>query len=314
MTGPAIPRGYSRGTFKSILRRSRHFRNNEGMSATPTTAPDAASRVVRPTAGSRGRSTGDRPPPRSSASITMPRMPDIVYRLEGRLRPFGLYPLRRLAAKWAGEYTPARIAIDWPERPNRVDFLNRLVADGNLRSYLEIGCFQDECFSRIEAPRKVGVDPARGGTIRATSRHFFATNADRFDLVFIDGLHLREQVLEDVRHALATLTPRGVVVLHDCLPVTCVAQYRRQSQKTWNGDVWKALVEIRTWPHVDAATCLLDHGLGILVPRENTRRLDLDPAGVAAMPYERLVADYPRLLRTVSVDEGVRFARGAGAR
>ncbi|MEI6258276.1 MAG: class I SAM-dependent methyltransferase [Planctomycetota bacterium] len=143
----------------------------------------------------------------------------------------------------------------------------------------------------VQAARKVGVDPNRGGTIRATSQDCFASNSDTFDLIFVDGLHHHEQVIEDVRNALDVLRPGGVIVLHDCLPLSCVAQYREQSHFIWNGDVWKALVEIRTWPEVDTATCLIDHGLGIVVPRAN----------------------YQRMLRTIDYDAGLRFAMSASS-
>ena len=224
------------------------------------------------------------------------------------MRPYGLYPLRRFGSYLRGRYTPTSIALEWPEKPDRVDFLNRLVAANRGSDYLEIGCAGDLCFSRVQAPRKVGVDPSRGGTVRATSREFFAANADTFDLIFVDGLHHHEQVVEDVRSSLEALRPGGVVVLHDCLPLTCKAHYREQSQLVWNGDVWKALVEVRTWPEVDTATCLIDHGLGIVVPRPNTDRLDLGATGAADLTFDALAAGYPTLLRTIDFEAGLRFA------
>jgi hypothetical protein len=177
-----------------------------------------------------------------------------------------------------------------------------------VNDYLEIGCGDDVCFSRIRAPRRVGVDPKSGGTIRATSRDFFASNRQTFDLVFVDGLHHHEQVIEDVRNALQVLSPRALVVLHDCLPLSCVAQYREQSQNIWNGDVWKAMVEIRTWPAVDACTCLIDHGMGIVIPRPNTDRLDLGGKSPVELTFDDLAADYRRLLRVVDYEAGLRFA------
>ena len=33
----------------------------------------------------------------------------------------------------------------------------------------------------------------------------------------------------------------------------------------WNGDVWKAIVESRTYEDVDTYTCVADHGLGIII-------------------------------------------------
>lgn len=219
-----------------------------------------------------------------------------------------VYPVRRILARLGGKHSPRIIPVQWPPHPTRIDFLSTLAGRQNIRSYLEIGCFQDECFSRIQAPRKVGVDPVSGGTVRAKSDDFFATNADVFDLVFIDGLHLAEQVLADVKHSLEVLRPGGVIVLHDCLPLNSVAQYRRRSSRVWNGDVWKAFVEIRRWPHVDAATCLIDHGLGVIVRRPNTAPLSLPMSSYRQLAFDQLADDYQHLLRTLDYESALEFA------
>ena len=46
----------------------------------------------------------------------------------------------------------------------------------------------------INCKKKVGVDPVSGGTIRVTSDNFFRTNKEKFDCIFIDGLHKYAQV------------------------------------------------------------------------------------------------------------------------
>lgn len=217
-------------------------------------------------------------------------------------------PARRMLARMTGAYSPRTIALQWPSHPVRFDFLSTLAGRKNISSYLEIGCFQDECFSRIQAPRKVGVDPVSGGTVRGTSDEFFATNGETFDLVFIDGLHLAEQVLKDVENSLRVLRPDGVIVLHDCLPLDAVAQYRQQSSVVWNGDVWKAFVEIRRWPDVDAATCLIDHGLGVVTRRPNTAPLSLPVSSYRQLTFDHLAGDYGHLLRTLDYDAALEFA------
>ncbi len=218
------------------------------------------------------------------------------------------YPWNRLCAWAQGESSSRSIPLTWPDHPNRIDFLNQLVRRRPVTDYLEIGCREDRCFSRIEAPRKVGVDPVSGGTVRTTSDRFFAANSQRFDLIFIDGLHLAEQVLLDVRNALEVLKPEGIIILHDCLPLRAVAQYRTQSDIIWNGDVWKAFVEIRSWSHVDAATALLDHGLGIILPRPNSKPL---PLPQRPLRFDQLASDYPSWLRTLPYPEAIRFALSA---
>lgn len=227
--------------------------------------------------------------------------------------PAATHAYRRVRNYAQGNYSPATIAVEWPSSPLRTDFLNEVITRIGARAYLEIGCRDDECFSQIRAPYRVGVDPAAGGTVRATSDAFFSDNSERFDVIFIDGLHLYEQVLRDIRNSLDALNPNGVIVLHDCVPTNCVSQYREQASREWNGDVWKAVVEARTWPHVDTATCMIDQGLGIIRARPNSAPLALPEESAANLTYEFLAADYQRLMRAIDYESGLRFATRDGA-
>ncbi len=218
----------------------------------------------------------------------------------------------RVGTRLRGEYSAASIEFRWPATPDRADLINAVAAIVQARSYLEIGCNNDRCFSRVRVETKVGVDPRRGGTVRATSDEFFAGNRSSFDVVFVDGLHRYAQVVRDVENALKVLEPGGVILIHDCLPLNWAAQYVKPLQHAWNGDVWKAFVEIRTWPNVDAATCMIDQGVGIVVPRPNGDRLELSPPSFEALPYSLLVDDHRRLLRELDFEAAKAFVREAG--
>jgi hypothetical protein len=163
---------------------------------------------------------------------------------------------------------------------DRVDLLNYLCGRYEHPSYLEIGCRRDECFAHINAQRKVGVDPEWGGTHRLTSDEYFASHRERFDVVFIDGLHFSEQVRRDFTHAAGILNPGGVIVLHDCLPDD---EHHQDPQRArvllaagdiglhgvgeWTGDVWRVVVELNARNDVDVAIWPGDHGCGIALLR-----------------------------------------------
>lgn len=207
-----------------------------------------------------------------------------------------------------GHYTRRKIPISWEGRPARYDLINDIIKTLGYQSYLEIGCRGDACYSRILAPKKTGVDPASGGTHRMTSDAFFAQNHDTFDLIFIDGLHVYEQVIVDIRNALACLSDNGTIVMHDCLPRECLAQYDFQVIHAWNGDTWKAFVEARTLPDVDAATCLIDHGVGIIKKRTNRNPLLLDVTNFKRLKYAFLAKDYTRIMNTMEYPDALAFA------
>ena len=120
--------------------------------------------------------------------------------------------------------------------------------------------------------RKVGVDPYNDDTgchawdrankealiakidpqavfYRMTSDGFFRTSealgfyekSDLFDLIYIDGLHLEEQVDKDIANALRFVSPSGMIVLDDVPPAneyeeSIILPYRQQTPVYENAD------------------------------------------------------------------------------
>jgi len=174
------------------------------------------------------------------------------------------------------EYFKKKLKFDWSTKPKRFDIINKIIDKNNYQSYLEIGCFDDETFSKVAGVNKVGVDPVSGGTIRETSDIFFQKNQEKFDLIFIDGLHEYEQVKKDIENSLKFINDNGVILLHDCLPVKIREQMMPRSHEQWTGDVWKAIVESRTLQNRDTYTCIADQGIGIIFKRNNRNILKID--------------------------------------
>jgi predicted O-methyltransferase YrrM len=75
-------------------------------------------------------------------------------------------------------------------------------------------------------------------------------NTGKFDIVFIDGLHISEQVVMDIQNSLDVLNPKGTIVMHDCLPINEAAQSRERLGDHWNGDVWKAFAHYLSLIHI----------------------------------------------------------------
>ena len=108
-----------------------------------------------------------------------------------------------------------------------------------------------------------------------TSDKFFINNSDKFDLIFIDGLHEYSQVMRDIKNLLTCLAHNGVILLHDCLPRNIWNQVTARINSDWNGDVWKTIVESRTYDHIDTYTCIADQGIGVIIPKVNRNKLIL---------------------------------------
>lgn len=156
----------------------------------------------------------------------------------------------------------------------RTDLLNAIVDKINATSYLEIGCCTDVNFNNVRVQHKIGVDPASGGTLRMTSDEFFNGNTEKFDLIFVDGLHHADQVNKDIENSLAVLNPNGVIVMHDCLPTTEYMQLTPMPHGIgdWTGDVWKSVFYFNDQQLVDICVVTIDMGCGIIRNRKPSNK------------------------------------------
>ncbi|MBN1130869.1 MAG: class I SAM-dependent methyltransferase [Chitinispirillaceae bacterium] len=186
------------------------------------------------------------------------------------------------------------------------------------RRYLEIGVARGANFLRVKAPVKVAVDPfmavpfswivkrvVRNPSnilnryVRTTSDRFFQNLPGRraFDVIFIDGLHTYEQSLRDVDNSLRHLSPKGIILLHDCNPPRSdsAAEHppeRETATIPWCGEVWKTIVHLRAISRdrsVQVIDC--DLGVGILVPVPPRERLPMNPATIPSLTYDDLEAN-----------------------
>ena len=155
----------------------------------------------------------------------------------------------------------------------RHDLLNHLIKKHNYKRYLEIGVFNGINFSKIDIPHKDGVDPGIENIYSEltnypmTSDDFFnhIDENQKYDIIFIDGLHISEQVDKDIENSLKHLNQDGVILLHDCNPPEEFLQIVPRQHSLWNGDVWKSIVKLRcTNPNLDICVVDTDWGVGVI--------------------------------------------------
>jgi hypothetical protein len=190
--------------------------------------------------------------------------------------------------------------FNFDKYPSRAEIVQKIIELKKYKKYLEIGCFKNELFDKISCEKKVGVDPISGGNIRETSDNFFKKNLEKFDCIFIDGLHTYEQVKKDIYNSIKYLNHGGIILLHDCLPSNVYDQSVPRCQYKWNGDVWKALVEIRTKPYLDSYTCFADQGIGIIIKRSNRNILKLKIKNFKKLKFRDYYYDYKKFMNVIS--------------
>ena len=107
----------------------------------------------------------------------------------------------------------------------RGKFINNLIKDLQLQSYLELGISKGWCWEEVELNNKVGVEinPEIGDSriVKSTTDDYFL-NLDhnkKFDIVFIDADHQRDQVFKDFTNSYNSLSENGLILMHDVNPL-----------------------------------------------------------------------------------------------
>ena len=195
-----------------------------------------------------------------------------------------------------------KLDYNFPVDFHRWDLIKFLNAKYNYKNYLEIGCDQDKLFQKIDIKNKFGIDPVSGGNIRKTSDDFFSTNKINFDIIFIDGLHEYKQVKKDILNSLKFLNPGGIVLVHDCLPESMSKQAVPRYRSIWNGDVWKAIVDLRCEEDINIYTCNIDQGIGVIQNKTNTDILKLEK-NLNKLKFKDFYYNYKKYMRIISLEE-----------
>ena len=142
--------------------------------------------------------------------------------------------------------------IDFNDFSSRHSVINHSIT--NQTSYLEIGVEHGFTFQNVQIQNKTGVDPDPVCNdfriIKKTSDEFFVDNKDKFDIIFIDGMHQADFVLRDFNNSIDCLNKNGFIFLDDVLPLNEREQHKipikhvyengiLKYRESWTGDVWK---------------------------------------------------------------------------
>lgn len=153
---------------------------------------------------------------------------------------------------------------------NRIKIINTLIEKNGYKTYLEIGVNTEAqpgySHNSINVEIKHGVDPNVDTTYKMTSDEFFENHINtKYDIVFVDGLHIFEQAYRDIVNSLKWLNDNGTIVVHDCNPTKEITQRRERASSVWHGDVWKAILKLRMEePNITIYTINADEGCTII--------------------------------------------------
>jgi len=124
-----------------------------------------------------------------------------------------------------------------------------------------------------------------------------------------------EQSLKDVDNCLKRMNKDGVIIIHDCNPISASAAYPANSWEhaeslkldgwtgEWSGDVWKTIADLRSMHnnlHVFVLDC--DYGLGIITKGIPDNMLTFSKQEIANLSYKDLEKSRSRTLNLKNTD------------
>jgi hypothetical protein len=182
-----------------------------------------------------------------------------------------------------------------PSRTEIINFLLSLIQKDTC--YLEIGVRNPEDnYNHIKADIKYSVDPGvefkdNPVDFQMTSDVFFQklsaneilSNDIKFDVIFIDGLHIAPQVDRDTINSFKHLKNDGFIVIHDCNPPSewhareFYGYMHTPAYGDWNGTTWKAFLKWRFDPSIYSCCIDSNWGVGILSKHHHIGK-NIEPA------------------------------------
>ena len=196
----------------------------------------------------------------------------------------------------------------------RTQLINHYLSKTTTKNYLEIGLWFGDTFRAIGANIKDSVDPDtdKNAVYKMGSDEFFdeiaPTLTYKYDVIFIDGLHHTDQVDRDIQNSLNFLNEGGVIVLHDCNPISEMRQRVPADFDIWafgwNGDVWKSIFKFRlnnSHLNYDVFVIDSDEGLGVIVPNKLGQEIDIEMP--ENLDYDFFEPNKNRILNLISPDD-----------
>lgn len=189
----------------------------------------------------------------------------------------------------------------------RTELINGLIKKNKYSTYLEIGVNTPSQpgynWSNVLVETKHGVDPNVDTTFRMTSDEFFEKHIQqKYDIIFVDGLHIFEQVYRDIVNSLLNLNEGGIIVVHDCNPMTEITQRRLRASDAWHGDVWKSIIKLRMEnPELEIHTVDTDEGCGLI--RKGSQELLIVSEEINVYEFSFLEKNRKKALNLISTEE-----------
>lgn len=205
----------------------------------------------------------------------------------------------------------------------RSEVIQPFIDLSETKTYLEVGVEGGITFHAIRATKKVAVDPIFRFDVptrrvtnsveyhEITSDEYFGKTplSEKFDVIYLDGLHTVEQTLRDLLNSIERLNPDGVIIIDDVLPTSWASSLDSQEDAAlvrellpserwdganWMGPVFRLVYFIETFMQsYDYATIQENHGQLVMwrSVREKVSNDGMSIEQVARLDFLELLKD-----------------------
>lgn len=209
---------------------------------------------------------------------------------------------------------------------NRGLFIKNLIKFKNYNKYLEIGLSNNpnapyRLITDIETKHSVDMNPNTNPDFVADSNTFFnmlhnesfsCLDKDyKWDIIFIDGAHMAQQVYLDLCNSFNHLDENGIIIMHDVLPwsydMTIEADVG-QREATCQ-DAWK-VVEYCLKERNDMHICTLEEnngGLGLITKAKEKRIPILSKEYNKFYQFDVYMQERNKYMNTIKEDEVLKW-------
>jgi hypothetical protein len=155
--------------------------------------------------------------------------------------------------------------------------INDLISDLNYKSYLELGVSVGESWKLISCENKIGVDNNINvanefdGVVHSTTDDYFLNNQNKFDLIYIDALHEKNQVYKDFKNSFNALNDSGIIIFHDINPLDI-----SQTHFNSSGDIFELWIELSNTYKVYTIKGTAGDSVVVFIKSENTKFIDIE--------------------------------------
>jgi Methyltransferase domain len=182
----------------------------------------------------------------------------------------------------------------------RWDIINAFIKKYNYKSYLEVGTQDGNCFKEIICEHKVCIDIKKSYeklTYEMSSDDYFKKFNDKFDIIFVDGLHTEEQTIKDIAGSLVILNENGTIIVHDCLPDTAEATAQHFCGTSYMAPIWYRM------KITNVTVQVVDTDTGCAIIRRGKNNVYEEVTYEQARQYDYFASHKKELVNVLTVEE-----------